>query len=134
MWPYRYVCVRKSVRNGQIYGRKIHGFLHDDNAPSHRAAVVTIFKAKNATNTIDQPPYLPNLVSCDFFLFPRLKLSFRGTRFDSIEAIKQNSWENLKAIPECAYKKCFEHWEKRWHMCLASNEVYFKDDKISIDE
>ena len=44
----------------------------------------------------------------DFFLSPKLKLPPRCTRFDSIEAIKQNSWKELKAILESTYKKYFE--------------------------
>ena len=48
--------------------------LYDDNAPSHRATVVTEFKAKNATNTIDQPLYSPDLALLNFFLFPKVKL------------------------------------------------------------
>lgn len=60
--------------------------LHDDNAPSHRATIINDFKTKHSINTIDQPPYSPDLAPCDFFLFSRLKLPLRGTRFDSIGA------------------------------------------------
>ena len=42
--------------------------LHDDNAPSHRVAMVTKFKAKTATNTVFQPPYSPDLAPYDFFV------------------------------------------------------------------
>jgi len=44
--------------------------LHDDNVPSHKAAMVTEFKVTIATNTIDQPPYSPDLTPCDFSCFP----------------------------------------------------------------
>ena len=74
--------------------------------------VVTEFKAKNATNTIDQPPYPPELALFDFFLFPKLKLPLWGIRFVMIEAIKQNSWKEMKAIPGTAYKKVFIRLEK----------------------
>ena len=81
----------------------------------HRTTVVTEFKAENAKNTIDQPPYLPDLAPCDFFMLQTLKLPFWRTRFDSIEAIKQNSWKELKTIPENACKKRFGDWKKHWH-------------------
>ena len=68
-------------------------------------------RTKNATNSIDHLPYSPYLASCGFFLFQKLILPLRGTRFDSIEAVKQNLWKELKAIPESAYKKCFEDWK-----------------------
>ena len=38
--------------------KKNSWIIHDDYAPPHKATVVTEFNAKNATNTIDQPPYL----------------------------------------------------------------------------
>lgn len=53
------------------------------NAPSFRAAVVKELKTKSLFNTIDPPPsYLP----------------LRGTRFDSIEAVKESSQRELKAM------------------------------------
>ncbi|KOC58760.1 hypothetical protein WH47_00007, partial [Habropoda laboriosa] len=36
---------------------------------------------------------------CDFFLFPKLKLSLRGRYFESLEVINQNSLNELKATP-----------------------------------
>lgn len=108
--------------------------LHDDNAPSHRATIVTDFLAKNSTNVLQQPPYSPDLAPCDFFLFPKLKLPLRGTRFESIEAIKQNSARELKSIPESAYKKCFDNWKCRWHRCIGANGAYFEGDPINFDD
>ena len=67
---------KKIIKNGQICRRTVSGFY---------------MIIKCATNTIAQPPYLPDLAPCDFFLFPKLKLPLRGTRFDSTEAIKQHS-------------------------------------------
>ncbi|KYQ53448.1 hypothetical protein ALC60_07423 [Trachymyrmex zeteki] len=74
------------------------------------------------------------LAPCDFFLFPKLKLPLRGTRFESIEAIKQNSARELKAIPESAYKKCFDDWKCRWHRCIGANGAYFEGDPINFDD
>ena len=38
-------------------------------------------KTKNSTNVIKQPPYSPDMVPDEFFLFPKLKLPLRDTRF-----------------------------------------------------
>lgn len=108
--------------------------LHHDNAPSHTSTIVREFLAKNSTNIIDQAPYSPDMAPCDFFLFPKLKLPLRGRRFESIEVIKENSTKELKAIPESAYKKCFDDWIIRWHKCIASNGAYFEGDKINLDD
>ncbi|CAK9827582.1 Mariner Mos1 transposase [Anthophora retusa] len=107
--------------------------LRHDNAPSHTSILVREFLAKNSTNVIEQAPYSSDMAPCDFFLFPKLKLPLRGRRFESIEAIKENSQE-LKALPSSAFKKCFEDWEKRWRMCIASDGAYFEGDKINLDD
>ena len=63
-----------------------------------RTSIVTGFLAKHETEVIAQPPYSPDLAPCDFFLFPKLKYPLRGTRHETIEAIKRNSLKELKAI------------------------------------
>jgi len=65
---------------------------------------VNEFLAKISTNIIEQSPYSPDMAPADFFLLPKLKLPLRGTRFQSIEDIKENSQRELKSIPENAIK------------------------------
>lgn len=108
--------------------------LHHDNAPSHKAIIVNEFLAKNSTNTIEQPPYSPDMAPADFFLFPRLKLPLRGTRFQSIENIKENSLRELKSISKNAFKKCFDDWIIRWHKSIISEGAYFEGDTINLDD
>ncbi|KAG5324962.1 MOS1T transposase, partial [Acromyrmex heyeri] len=108
--------------------------LHDDNAPSHNALIIREFLVKNNTNTIQQPPNSPDLAPCDFFLFDRLKKSLRGTRFESVEAIKLKSLEALMAIPKTDFQKSFEGWIKRWHKCIAADGDYFEGDNLNFEE
>lgn len=60
---------------------------------------------------------------CDFLLFPKLKLPLRRRRFQSTEAVKENSWEEYSKQYQLQHLKCFEDWIKRWHMygwqCIA---------------
>ena len=46
--------------------------LHHDNAPAHTSHLLQHFLAKHGTAQLQQPPYSPDLVPCEFFLFPRL--------------------------------------------------------------
>jgi len=108
--------------------------LHHDNSPSHKAIIVNEFLAKISTNIIEQSPYSPDMAPANFFLLPKLKLSLRGTRFQSIEDIKENSRWELKSIPENAFKKCFDDWIIRWQKCIISEGVYFEDDTINLNE
>ena len=75
-----------------------------------------------------QQPYSPDLARWDFFLFPKLKYPLRGTRHESIEAIKRNSLKELKSMPDEDYKKCMSKWINRWHACIGSKGAYFEGD------
>jgi len=48
---------------------------------THRAIIIREFLTKNETNIIQQPSNLPDMAPCDFFLFDRIKIPLRGTRF-----------------------------------------------------
>ena len=37
------------------------------------------------------PPYSPDLAPADFFLFPKLKTTLKGRRFQTIEEIQENA-------------------------------------------
>ena len=108
--------------------------LHHDNAPAHSSLLVRNFLSKNNTVIMPQPPYSPDLATCDFFLFPILKRPMKGRRFATIEEIKTESLRELKDIPKSAYQKCFEDGKKCWHKCIISKGDYFEGDNIEIHE
>lgn len=64
-------------------------------APLHKAIVMQEFLAKNATNIIDQAPYLEGIAQCDFFLLSKLKLPFRGRHFESILDMTEGSERHI---------------------------------------
>jgi len=61
--------------------------LHHDNAPAHTLLVVREFLTKNNLTTIPHPVYSPQLAPCNFYVFPKMKLQFKGQCFVSIEEI-----------------------------------------------
>jgi hypothetical protein len=42
-------------------------------------------------SVVSHTPYSPDLASCDFFLFPKMKLKLKGRRFDTNEEILAES-------------------------------------------
>ena len=84
--------------------------------------------------TIPQLPYSPDIAPCDFFLFPKIKITLKGRRFTAIGDIKSVSLKELKTIPKTEFEKCFEDWKKRWHKRIISNGDYFEGDNINVDE
>jgi len=61
--------------------------LHHDNAPAHTLLVVREFLTKNNPTTIPHPAYSPQLAPCYFYVFPKMKLQFKGQCFVSSEEI-----------------------------------------------
>ena len=108
--------------------------MHHDNAPAHTSLLVREFLAKNNTVTMPQPPYSPDMGPCDFFLFQKIKRTFKARRFTAIDDIKSASLKKLKAIPKIEFEKCFEDWKKHWHKCIISNGDYFEGDNINVHE
>jgi hypothetical protein len=50
--------------------------FHHDNAPAHSTALVqAFFLAKHHIAQVCQPPYSTHLASCDFWLFPKAKIT-----------------------------------------------------------
>jgi hypothetical protein len=64
-----------------------------------------------------------------FFLFQQLKSTLKGQRFQSVKEIKENSLEDLRAIPKNAFQDSFRKWKKRWERCFNSQGEYFEGDK-----
>jgi len=86
------------------------------------------FLAKHGTAQLQQPPYLPDLARCDFFLFPRLKKVLKGHRFEAMEDIKHNPTKTLLDIPKEEFTKCFQQWQKHWVKCVAAEGNYVEDN------
>jgi len=61
--------------------------LHHDNAPAHTSLLIRSYLAKHHTSVVPHPPYSPDLASADLFLFPKLKTTLKGHRFQTTEVI-----------------------------------------------
>lgn len=73
--------------------------------PNHHKGVLLIiiifeaFLAKHNIPVVLQIPYLPDLAPCDFWLFTKLKMPLKGTRFHSRDDMR-NAPERLLTIPK----------------------------------
>ena len=108
----------------------IFTLLHHDNAPARNALGIKEFLGKNIIAVLEQPPYSPNLVPCDFFLFPKLKEVIKGTRFQDSKAIKTTVTRELRAIPEESFQECVEAWQKRLEKNIRAQGDYFEGDML----
>jgi hypothetical protein len=104
--------------------------LHHDNAPARSSFLVRNFLAINERTVVPQSTYSPDLAPADFFLFPKLKSTLKGRRFDTFDEIQKKSTKDLFVIPKEAFQKACQIWQKRWERCVASEENYFEGDKL----
>jgi hypothetical protein len=87
IWKLCNVCVRQSEKKDLMPDGRIDGCSNMTTRPHiHRSLSVTSWP--NTTTFLPQPPYSPDLAPADFFLFPKLKSTLKGRRFESVDAIK----------------------------------------------
>ena len=72
--------------------------LHHDNVPVHASYLLQSFLVKHQISQVTQSPYSPDLTPCDFWLFPKLKSSLKGKRFQIIDETQENMMGWLMAI------------------------------------
>ena len=85
--------------------------LHHDIALAHVLLLICSYLAKHQTSVVPHPPYSPNLPPADFFLFPKLKTTFTGRRFQTTEEIKEYALRELLAITERAFQEASQQWK-----------------------
>ena len=97
-------------------------FLHHDKSPAHTAL------ASLGWTVVPNPPYSPDLVPCDFFLFPTMKKTLKGKRFATVEEVKTVSQEAQNNMKLQQYQRCLTLCEKKLDNFIASNGEYFEGD------
>jgi transposase len=123
-----------------IRKRSCHLILTDKQKMRHVAAkfvsrlltdalLIREFLTKHEATVVPQPPYSPDLDPADFFLFPKLKSSLKGRRFQTKEEIEENSLWNLHAIPQNMFQDSFQNWKKQ-EWCIKRGGEYFEGDKF----
>jgi len=83
---------------------------------SHIASGSAI-SVKNIT-VCRHPPYSLDLAPCDFWLFPKVKMTMKGKRFESIQDIKAATTAQLKTLTKEDFQNCFRKWQERWDKCV----------------
>ena len=78
--------------------------------------------------TVPQPPYSPDLALCDFWLFPKLKENLRGSRYETIEEMKEAVTRVIDTLTQEDFQGAFQKLLERHNKCIASGGDYFKGD------
>ena len=97
--------------------------FQQDNAPVYNSILVTDYLTKMGIKTVPHPAYSPDLVPCDFWLFPKL----RGCHYETIEEMKEAVTKVIDTLTQEDFHvdlpvSC---WNSK---CIAAGGDYFKGD------
>ena len=98
--------------------------FQQDNAPVHNSILVTDYLTKMGIKTVPQPPNIPDLAPCDFWLFPKL----RGCRYETIEEMKEAVIKVIGTLTQEEFHEAFQKLLERYNKGIAAGGTYFERD------
>ena len=79
-------------------------------APCHTSLLVRQLLSNKNITVCPHPPYSPDLAPRDFWLFPKVKMTMKGKRFESIQDIEAATTAQLKTPTKEDGQNCFRKW------------------------
>ncbi|KAJ8959332.1 hypothetical protein NQ318_022018 [Aromia moschata] len=73
----------------------------------------------------------PILSSLDKSLDRSVKSALKGTRFESVEAVKAKATEVLDQLTEADFQRCFQQWKSRMERCRDRQGEYIEGEKVA---
>ena len=73
---------------------------------------------------VPQPPFSPDLVPCDFWLFPKV----RGCRYETIEEMKEAVTKVIDTLTQEDFHEAFQKLLERYNKYIAAGGGYFEGD------
>ena len=92
----------------------------------HQSTILSLsdYLTKMGIKTVPQPPSNPELVPCDFCLFPKL----RGCRYETIEEMKEAVAKVIDTLTQEDFHGAFQKVLERYNKCIAAGGDYFEGD------
>ena len=108
-------------------GKLTHGFLLlHGNVPAHTSQVVMTAATKCGFEILPHPPYFPDMVLSDFYLFPKLTFHLHGTQYGSNEGVIEAVNEYLQDQEKAIYFEGIRKLEQRWAKSIALKGGYIE--------
>ena len=74
-------------------------------------------------------PYGPDLAPCDFWLFSKLKENLRGSRYETIEEMKEAVTKVIHTFTQEYFHGAFQKLLEQCNKRIATGGFYFEGDK-----
>lgn len=98
--------------------------LLQDNAPPHTAQLSVTTASQSGFELLHHPAYSPDLAPSDFYLFPLLKESLRGKKFENNEDVIGAVESFLDEKDPDFFKEGFLKLHQRWTKYIQNNGDY----------
>jgi hypothetical protein len=76
---------------------------------------------------LDHPPYSPDLVPADYFLFRKVKSHLKGRLFESISDIQKAVTSSLNTIAKDDFYKGIQKLHERANLCVQLEGMYVEN-------
>jgi hypothetical protein len=123
IWSNRQLTIRELSEDLNIsYGS-------ENDLRNGQTVSFSIMTTLRVTRTVcPHPPYSQDLAPCDFWLFPKVKMTMKGKRFELIQDIEAATTTQLETFTKEDLQNCFRKWQERWDKCDWSEGEYFEGD------
>ena len=99
--------------------------LHHDNASVHTTAVTLDFVAANDFQLVIRPPYSPDLVPCDCYLFYYVKWQLKRKQFQNVEDARAFIKGVILDIPQSTWSCVINSWFEGMVKCVQAEGSFF---------
>ena len=93
--------------------------LHQDNASAHKSNVAMAAIWECGFQLAEHPPYSPDLVHPDYYLFPKMKKELSGCHFHTNDDVKQAVEAFLEAQNATFYREGIQMLQHCWTKCVS---------------
>lgn len=91
-----------------------------------------LFLNTSGIQLIKPPPYSPDLTSCVFWLFPKVKEPLRGKVFRTREELIDAVENQLKQLKKEDFQRCFQNWLRHLQKYIDIDGGYIEKCWINI--
>jgi transposase len=99
--------------------------IHFDNAPCHKAHLISDRLKSSRVRLMPQPPYSPDLAPSDFFLFGYIKRRLRGKYCKTSEEVVAEAAKIMAGITRKTRLRVFHEWIWRLETVIANEGEYY---------
>ena len=92
----------------------------------HTSFIMTAVIARMGWSVVPHPLYSPDLAPSDFYLFPSMKVSLHGKRFDHLDEVKKVVTLWMRECDGEFFQNGFLSWIKQWRKCIDRRRDYIE--------